>query len=194
MSKSVRERLLKTASPGAIGRFASAHGGDIAKSLILSGLGGAGALAMKRLTKPTLSSQVRLGMGRALGFGLGGLALGTGVMAASKGYEAVKNPIERKHSFDKMLAENPGLKREDKDVVRKSFATLHTFNPMMAKDPTVAGAFVRRALAFKDEGIQSADVKTLSEIRKNLSYSGKRRDVGFLEMAKNLQSMSHEND
>lgn len=187
-----RDRLLKLAAPGA--SFLSQHGGEIAKSLILSGLGGAGAIAAKRLTKPSLKSQVRLGMGRALGFGLGGLALGTGAMAATKGFEAIKDPIDRKRNFNKMITENPGLKREDKDVVRKSFNTLHTFNPMMAKDPTVAGAFVRRALAFKDEGIQSADVKTLSEIRKNLSDSSKRRDGGFLEMARNLQSMSGDHD
>jgi hypothetical protein len=127
-------------------------------------------------------------MGKAVGFGLGGLALGTGAMAASRGIEAITEPLEKKRSFNEMMKENPGLKREDKDVVRKSFNTLHTFNPMMAKDPTVAGAFVRRSVAFKDEGIQSADIKTLSEIRKNLSSL--KNDQNFLDTARSLQSMS----
>ena len=183
----LRDRLIKIAAPSGAG-FLADHGGDIAKSLILSGIGGVGALAMKKLTKPSLMSQVKGSTSKALGFGLGGLALGTGAMAASKGFEAVKDPIDRRRNFNRMLEENPSLKREDKDVVRKSFNTLHTFNPMMSKDPTVAGAFVRRAVAFKDEGIQSADVKTLSEIRKNMASL--KKDNDFLETASRLQSMS----
>ena len=85
----------------------------------------------------------------------------------------------------------PGDRVQDHRTLRRSFDTLYSFNPHMAKDPLVAGSFLRRALAFKDEGIQANDVKTLTEIRKNLA--GARKDEGgkgLMDRAKELQAFA----
>lgn len=116
-----------------------------------------------------------------------------GAYAGTQALRGATEPFIKQRAFNDMLKENPSLKNEDKDVVRKSFNTLHTFNPTMAKDPLVAGAFVRRAAMFKDEGIQASDVKTLAEVRKNLSDSRKSdNDSRFLNLAKTLHGIGDE--
>lgn len=143
--------------------------------------------------KPSMFQNVRKAMGTAAGFGLGGLALGTGVYAADKGYTALTEPHEKARHFNTMMKENPTLKHEDQPTVVKSFNTLWHFNKDMAKDPTTSGAFVRRAAVFKDEGIQATDIKTLADIRKALSASHTSAAKGFLERGTGLRSF-HDKD
>jgi len=121
--------------------------------------------------KPGLLAEVGSSARRALGYGAGAGAIMGGIWGASKLIDHFKEPVEKKKAFNAMMDENPGLKQEEPKVVSRSFNTLYTFNRDMAKDPTVAGSFVRRAAAFKDEGIQAADIKTIAEIRKSLSDS-----------------------
>ena len=143
--------------------------------------------------KPSMFQNVRKAMGTAAGFGLGGLALGGGVYAADNLVNAIKEPREKEHHFNTMLKENPSLKHEDPGVVAKSFNTLWHFNKDMAKDPTTSGAFVRRAAVFKDEGIQANDIKTLTDIRKNMSTSTTSARKGFFEGGTSLRGF-HDKD
>lgn len=105
----------------------------------------------------------RLGM-----YGLGAAGIAGGIA----GLEALRETLDRKvgkeKAFKNMIKDNPGLANESPAHVKKVFNTLYTFNKDMAKDPLVAGSFTRRSLMFKDEGIQPMDVKTLTEIRKNM--------------------------
>lgn len=154
-----------------VGEWLGGHGNSALATVLGAGATALGAKLFKR--PPTMKSQIKGALGNALGFGIAGTALGAGVLAANKGYGAIADPIIKQRSYERMLAANPSLKHEDKDVTQRSFNTLYKFNPDMAKDPTTAGSFVRRAAMFKDEGIQSADIKTLAEIRKNMSESTK---------------------
>lgn len=183
----LRSQLLKLAAnaqaPKTLAQMATAH----ADKLIGAGLLGGGTLIANKIFNkpPTLGAQIKGSLGTALGFGLAGTALGAGVLAANKGVGAIVDPIVKQRSYDKMLASNPSLKHEDKEVTQRSFDTLYRFNPDMAKDPNTAGSFVRRAAMFKDEGIQSADVKMLAEIRKNMT-DAKKGSSGFLDAGDSL--------
>ena len=114
----------------------------------------------------------------ALGYGAAGAALGGGAMLANKAVNAVHEPRDKRNAFTLMMAEHPHLKHEDPKVVTRSFNTLWHFNQDVAKDPTTAASFVRRAAMFKDEGIQANDVKTLTDIRKGLSDARKNEGGG----------------
>jgi hypothetical protein len=141
-----------------------------------AGIAGAGSLKMikNRINKPTLKSKMIKGVkgmfgkgsaGRkALAFGAGAAAIGGGIDALSSTQEAVTTPVKKKMYFKKMMAENPKLSTEKPEDVQKVFNTLFRFNKSIASDPLVAGAFMRRAMQFKEEGIQPVDVKTLVEV------------------------------
>lgn len=189
----------KTAARGtdvaerSVGRWLAHHGDNIAEKALPAAAIGLGAYLWNKRTAPTLASKVKGNLANAIGFGLGGAALAGGAYAGTQALRGATEPFIKQRAFNDMLKENPSLKNEDKDVVRKSFNTLHTFNPTMAKDPLVAGAFVRRAAMFKDEGIQASDVKTLAEVRKNLSDSRKSdNDSRFLNLAKTLHGIGDE--
>jgi len=108
---------------------------------------------------------------KVLGLGLGAAGLTAGIRGADAAIDSIGGPIRQRKAFNAMMDENPNLKKEDQGDVKKIFRTLHTFNPDMAKDPLVAGSFMRRSLQYKDEGIQPQDVKTLAEINKMRSDS-----------------------
>ena len=118
---------------------------------------------------------------RALGFGLGATAFAGGVKGIDALAEGISDPFSKRNAFNNMMNENPSLKKEPKRDVKMIFNTLYRFNPKMAGDPLVAGSFMRRSLQFKDEGIQPADIKTLTEIGRNV-VGAKSRD-GILSNA-----------
>ena len=106
---------------------------------------------------------------RALMFGAGAAGLAGGIKGVESLSEGIANPIRKRSAFNSMMEDNPSLKREDQKDVKRVFNTLYRFNPKMAADPLVAGSFMKRTLQFKDEGIQPVDVKTLTEIGRNMS-------------------------
>ena len=112
---------------------------------------------------------------KALGFGLGATAFAGGVKGLDALIDSATDPFSKRTAFNSMMNENPSLKKEPKQDVKKIFNTLYRFNPKMAGDPLVAGSFMRRSLQFRDEGIQPADIKTLTEIGRNVT-SAKSRD------------------
>ena len=159
-------------------------------------VGLAGRAILKRLEKKPTIMQSVFGHGgafrTAIGYGLGAGALGGSLWAGEKAIEHFKEPRDRKKALEVTLMENPHLKHEDQRVVHRSFNTLYNFNPKMAKDPLVAGSFLRRALAFKDEGLQATDVKTLTDIRKNMANAKKDEKPGksWVERAQGLQQFA----
>ncbi len=106
---------------------------------------------------------------KALMFGAGAAGLAGGIKGVESLSEGIANPIRKRSAFDSMMEDNPSLKREDPKDVKRVFNTLFRFNPKMAADPLVAGSFMKRTLQFKDEGIQPVDVKTLTEIGRNMA-------------------------
>lgn len=157
-----------------------------APAAALAGIGGLATLMLGSklkdhlAPKPSILKTVFARNGpltHALGYGLGAAAIGGSVFGVKKLHEHATEPGKRDAAFKMMKTENPALGHDAH--VRKSFDTLWRFNPDMAKDPLVAGTFVRRAMAFKDEGIQSQDVKTLTEVRKNLADAKSKKHGPF---------------
>ena len=106
---------------------------------------------------------------------MGNLMLGTGAVATAgagamagwdaaesaigKGVAAASARMGRNRGYKKMLA---ATGEEDTETRQNAFNTLHTFAPDLAKDPMVAGTFVKRVVDF-DENIDPTWVKTLVE-------------------------------
>lgn len=124
---------------------------------------GVGARLRSILTSPAAR---KLGL-----YGMGALGVAGGLAAAESIKDALHHRVGKKKAFTNMIKENPTLAHQDPAHVKKVFNTLYTFNKDMANDPLVAGSFARRSLQFKEEGIQPMDVKTLTEIHKNLRDS-----------------------
>ena len=149
------------------------------KTVLLGGAALASPIVKAKLEerfmpKPRLSQQLfgKGSVGRtALALGGAAALLGGGIAATEKATEAIKKPLERRSFYKKMLKFSPGLKKEDPKAVSSIFNTLYKFNPKMASDPLVASSFLKRSLQFKDEGIQPMDVKTLTEVSKNIQQS-----------------------
>lgn len=102
--------------------------------------------------------------------GLGVAATG-GMLAGQKVLEA----RARAKSFKEMLDLHPQLKKRDQAQVKRIFSSLHNVNPMMSKDPMVAGSWVDTIMESGgiDERMQGKalleGVKDLAGIRASLS-------------------------
>lgn len=162
-----------------------ALGGALRKALGKGAVLGGGVLAAKYLKKKPSMIQKLLGPGtpgrNALTFGAGAAGITGGIMGAEALGDAISTPLKKKKYFNKMMDENPSLKKEPRKDVENIFRTLYKFNPTMAGDPLVAGSFLKRSLQFKDEGIQPADIKTLAEI--NRSMQGSKKSTSALRNA-----------
>ena len=126
---------------------------------------------------------------KTLGFGAGAAGISLGIKGVEGLSDSISNPIKKRKAFNNMMDDNPGLKKESPKDVKRVFNTLFRFNPKMAGDPLVAGSFMKRTLQFKDEGIQPVDVKTLTDIGKNMSGGKGNSSIlgaAFLSGAKDL--------
>ncbi len=129
---------------------------------------------------------------KALTFGAGAAGIAGGIKGIEALSDAAIKPIQKRKAFNDMMDDNPALKKENPKDVKRVFNTLFRFNPKMAGDPLVAGSFMKRTLQFKDEGIQPVDVKTLTEVARNMS-GGKSNSIlgsAFLGGAKELASFA----
>ena len=124
---------------------------------------------------------------KALAFGAGAGAIGLGIEGASSLHDAIADPLRKRKYMNNMLAENPQLRRENPKDVSKAFNTLYTFNKRMASDPLVSGSFLRRALQFRDEGVQAVDIKTLVDAHPKSQASSRFKDI-LPSTAKDLMS------
>jgi len=185
-SKQFKEVAAVLGALGAGGTFAAKHGKK--------------ALEWNKLRKMSpLKRALTKGFGKdtigrkALGFGAGAAGLTVGIKGVEGLADSISSPIKKRSAFNNMMSDNPALKKEDSKDVKRVFNTLFRFNPKMAGDPLVAGSFMKRTLQFKDEGIQPVDVKTLTEVSRNMS-SGKASNSilgnAFLGGAKELASFA----
>lgn len=74
--------------------------------------------------------------------------LGGGAQAAEAGWEAGTSALNKVIGFRKMMKTNPDLEQKDKAKVHSAYGTLHRFNPEMAKDPFVAGSWVKSVAEY----------------------------------------------
>lgn len=124
---------------------------------------------------------------KGVGLAAGGALIGTGIAAAASGYDALHRGISSSSRFKAMMKRNPDLKDKPVEDVREMFDIVHDYSPDLTRSPAVAGAFVRRALEYKDVGVAPASVKELADINLSLSkakgekggYSGLLRNVGM---------------
>ena len=146
------------------------------------GKGVKGLRDARRLSKMTLGRKV-------LTFGAGAAGIAGGIKGIEALGDAAIKPLQKRKAFNNMMEDNPGLKKEKPKDVKRVFNTLFRFNPKMAADPLVAGSFMKRTLQFKEEGIQPVDVKTLTEVGRNMSSnkaSNSLLSAAFLGGAKDL--------
>ena len=130
---------------------------------------------------------------KALTFGAGAAGIAGGIKGVEALSDSIATPIKKRSAFNNMMSDNPGLKKENKKDVQRVFNTLYRFNPKMAADPLVAGSFMKRTLQFKDEGIQPVDVKTLTEVSRNMQSNKSNSSVlsaAFLGGAKELAAFA----
>jgi hypothetical protein len=116
------------------------------------------------------------GFGRAVGEQLplaaaGVMMAGIGT-AVGKGYGALKERLTKPRDYKAMLEANPSLGKEPAEKVQMLYNSLRTMAPTMAKDPLIAGSFVRNTLELSPEtgpAISPQTVKTLVESQRNIS-------------------------
>lgn len=104
-------------------------------------------------------------------------ALGAGAATLGRhGARAVSDSINKSRSYKAMIQENPQLEQADPNQTEKVFNTLYRLNPHYAKDPLIAGTFVRNVL--DQERLDLGSVGALVQARKGME-SGRRSDAEF---------------
>lgn len=98
-----------------------------------------------------------------------GLAMGYGHEAAKKGLTAVSDMYSKHKAYKTMLEENPELAKADPNVTQKAFNTIYRFNPHYAKDPLVAGTFVKNVI--DQERMDIGTVSNLVQAHKHINES-----------------------
>lgn len=118
---------------------------------------------------------------KAIGTGLGGLALGLGIHGMSSAMSNVATANLRSKfqaSLAKVTAENPIISHADAHKVQSYAETVFKFAPHVAVDPNLLSSIL--ANAVHGEGIDPMTIKTLTELesrvvdtRKNALFSPK---------------------
>ncbi len=162
-------------SPGkSLGSYGRSLVGDTTKGVLKDVL--SEQLKERLKPKPSVGKMI-FGRGgalkKALAFGAVAAGIGGGVSLADKAVDAVHGKFSKRKGFNDMMEANPQFKNQPKKDVQGIYNTLYNFAPKMARDPLVAGSFMKKQLEFKTEGIQAPDLKTLSEITRNLGQARK---------------------
>ena len=134
-----------------------------------------GAQSAAKLQEVEHANRIKFGP-RNIGViaGLVGVGLLTAAMVDAVWDSIQKNvlgPKKSKAYFEKMIAANPRLQREDPEQIAKLWDTLFHNSPHMAEDPTAAGGFITQMLqkeVLTEYGGPTIDVyNTLSGINRN---------------------------
>ena len=72
-------------------------------------------------------------------------------MGVAKGYEAIRDRINKTRDFKNMLQATPDLRHFDAGHTQMMYNSLRMLAPTLARDPLVAGSFVRDALRLSPE-------------------------------------------
>lgn len=100
--------------------------------------------AEEGITKTAAGGSWKSHAGKALAWGAGTAGAALLGHAALEAFDAAKGAVQKSRGFNQMMDQNPGLKKMDRSKVQSIYGTLHRFNPEMAQDPFVAGAWVKR--------------------------------------------------
>jgi hypothetical protein len=102
-------------------------------------------------------------------------AAGLGLKA---GYDLLKEKLTRQRDYKIMVSANPSLRQHDAKQVQMVYSSLRRLSPSMARDPLLAGSFVRKTIELSPESGLSIDVmtaKTIAETQKNIQQAKSSR-------------------
>jgi hypothetical protein len=101
-------------------------------------------------------------------------SLGAAFAGAAKGVGAIRERFAKARDFQQMIEANPMLDKHDAGHVQMLYNSLRSMSPNMAKDPLIAGSFVRQMLSMSPESgpaVPMDTAKLLSETSRNLSQT-----------------------
>lgn len=78
--------------------------------------------------------------------GIGGGLVGGAADIGRAGARSLRDMYGKSRAYKAMMEENPQLSEADPNMTEKAFSTLYRFNPAYAKDPLVAGTFVKNVI------------------------------------------------
>jgi len=125
----------------------------------MKGLRGEGASGFSG----ALGSQVPTGVAAAAVTGVG--------MGIAKGFEKIHDRLTKARDYKSMLQATPDLRHFDASHTQMMYNSLRSLAPTLARDPLVAGSFVRDALRLSPEhgpAIPPATAKMLVETQAKL--------------------------
>jgi hypothetical protein len=96
------------------------------------------------------------------GLAFGAVAAGAPLLV--EGIRKAYHAIAKNSRFENMMKITPSLKDEDPNKVRMAFNSLHNLNPGFAKDPLVAGTFVKKTLDTDIGGGMAVDPQTAASL------------------------------
>jgi hypothetical protein len=111
----------------------------------------------------------------ALGSAGAAMLVGGAINAGSAAARSLSNIYGKSSAYKSMMEENPGLRDADPNITEKAFNTLYRFNPEYAKDPFVAGTFVKTVV--DQERMDLGTVGSLVSSQKALLEIEKGRSV-----------------
>lgn len=103
-------------------------------------------------------------------------ALGLGTDLGRTAIRNVKDSYNKSQAYKSMLEDNPQLANADPGLTEKAFGTLYRFNPGYAKDPLVAGTFVKNVI--DQERMDIGTVSNLVAAHKAMSDSSRGGNSG----------------
>jgi len=139
-----------------------------------------------------LGQQMTLGTALA-GIGAAGLQAGKGVSYVAK---MLQDKYQKPREYKAMMDAHPELHKHDAGKVQMAYNSLRHMAPTMAKEPLVAGSFVRNILAMETEGglaVPTETAKMLADTESKMhGVQDKDSDSMWAKsmMAPNLQSMT----
>lgn len=136
--------------------------------------GGLAQEALSEGTKLTMGQAVARGAGQALlpaAITAGAAAIATG---ASKGVGAIQERFGKARDYKAMLQVHPSLADKDPGQTQLYYNSLRRMAPSLAKDPLVAGSFVRNMMELQPEGGPAVPLQTaklLTDAQKSVTQA-----------------------
>jgi hypothetical protein len=133
-----------------------------------------------------LPTSVTEHMGKVLQVVAPSLLVAGGIGAADflkKKYDQrqIQNQVDA--SWKKIIQSNNNKITENPIKARQAFDALVHFSPQVATEPLAAASFVSKMLNYDEAGVGIEDVKSLTEIRRNLTAPGVPRSLDVLTQA-----------
>jgi hypothetical protein len=100
-----------------------------------------------------------------------GAGLGMGADLGKRAIHGVQDSVQKNRAYKAMMSENPNLAETDPGMAEKAFNTLYRFNPEYARDPLVAGSFVKNVM--DQERLDLNSMNNLVSAHRQMSDSNK---------------------